>query len=134
MRLLAAALLLAAPSSAEVLIFDAGRDPRAGILWSGDAYHYAFLDSSGDEEKWIVDGKVRWKGPPGTFAGPATLSANGSTLLHGVAARDKAGADGVAAAINGRKAGGAFPEMEAPLLSARGGNAAYAIKVLSFSA
>lgn len=124
---LAAALIaLAAPAVAEIVKYDAGRDPGKGLIFSDDGYHYAHLESGGGEDRWIVDGKVRAKGPEGTLAGPGALSANGAVLLHVIAVFDKTGnALGVAPAINGRKAGGIYPEISAVMVSPRGTNVAY---------
>ncbi len=119
---LAAALLaLAAGARAEVLSYDAGRDPGKGIIWSADGYHYAWLEQAEGEDRWIVDGKIRVKGAEGTLGGPAALSSDGRLLLHPLAVPG-----GVAAAVNGKRIGGAYQELAGPVFSEKGLNAAYA--------
>jgi hypothetical protein len=121
---LAAALLaLGAPALAAVDSYDAGRDPGKGIIWSDDGYHYAWFEEADGEDRWIVDGKVRVKGAEGTLAGPSALSADGRLLLHALAVPG-----GVAAAVNGKRIGGAYEELAEPRFSARGSNAAYGAK------
>lgn len=125
----AAALLLALAVSAraDVAVYDAGRDPGKGVIFSADGYHYAFFENAGGEDRWIVDGKVRAKGPGGLLSGPGALNANGALLLHSIAVLDKAGdIIGYAAAVDGRRIGtGVFAEIQSPALSPRGTNSAY---------
>ncbi|MDP3543508.1 MAG: hypothetical protein Q8T11_13645 [Elusimicrobiota bacterium] len=125
---LAAALLLAAaaPARAGLDVYDAGQDPPPGTIWSEDGYHYAYLESDADGDRWIVDGRVRAKGAEGELTGPGALNANGSILLHSTGVLDKAGKLlGVAPAINGKRAGGAHDELHGFMLSPGGSNAAY---------
>ncbi|UPT75168.1 MAG: hypothetical protein M0D55_05510 [Elusimicrobiota bacterium] len=119
--LLAAALLaLGAPARAAVDAYDAGLDPGKGIIWSDDGYHYAWYEPAEGEDRWIVDGKVRVKGAEGSLEGPAALSPDGRLLLHALAVPG-----GVAAAVNGKRIGGAYEELAEPRFSPRGVNAAY---------
>lgn len=132
MRTVLAALLLACATgaAADVDVYDAGRDPGKGLIFSADGYHYAHFESSDGEDRLIVDGKVRAKGAEGTLAGPAALGADGSRLLHAVAVLDaKGNLLGVSPAINGRRAGsGVYEEIQSPALSPRGTNLAFAAK------
>ncbi len=107
-------------------MYDAGKDPPPGAIWSEDGYHYAYLESTEDGDRWIVDGRVRAEGAEGEFTGPGALNANGSILLHSIGVLDKAGKLlGVAPALNGRRAGAVYAEIHGVLLSPRGGNAAF---------
>ena len=107
-------------------MYDAGRDPPQGAIWSADGYHYAYLESTTDGDRWIVDGRVRAEGAEGELTGPGALNANGSLLLHSTGVLDKAGKLlGVAPAVNGRRAGAVYAEFQSFLLSPRGTNAAY---------
>lgn len=128
--MLAAALVLAAlPAAAELAVYDAGKDPGQGVVWSGDGYHYAFFESSGGEDRWIVDGKVRARGAEGTLGGPAALSRDGRVLLHPIAVFDDKGNPlGVAPAVNGRRAGAPVEEFAMPAVSPLGGNVAFAAR------
>ena len=124
---LAAALLLGlcAPARADLSIYEAGKDPPPGAFFSADGYHYAYLESDADGDRWIVDGRVRAKGLEGEFAGPGALSANGSKLLHSIGVLDQKGdLLGVAPAINGRRAGAVYAEIHSVQLSPRGTNVA----------
>ncbi len=128
--LLAGAILLTlgVPARADLDIYDAGKDPPPGTIFSEDGYHYAYLESvDGEgEDRWIVDGRVRAKGAEGEFAGPGALNANGSVLLHTIGVLDKAGKLlGVAPAINGKRAGAVYAEIQAVMISPRGTNVAY---------
>ncbi|MCM2305327.1 MAG: hypothetical protein NDJ72_11530 [Elusimicrobia bacterium] len=125
MRPLLASLLLAlaVPGRADLAVYDAGKDPPAGTIWSADGYHYAYLESDEDGDRWIVDGRVRVKGAEGELTGPGALNANGSVLLHSTGVLDKAGnLLGVSPAINGRRAGAVYSEIHRFLLSPRGSN------------
>lgn len=110
-------------------MFDAGADPPAGTIWSEDGYHYAYLESDEDGDRWIVDGRVRVKGAEGELTGPGALNANGSILLHSTGVLDKAGnLLGVSAAINGRRFGSVYSEIHGFMLSPRGVNAAAVVR------
>ena len=127
--LAALTLALALPARAELAVYDAGRDPGQGIVWSADGYHYAFYESSDGEDRWVVDGKVRARGPEGTLGGGAALSRDGRILLHQTAVFDDKGRPlGLAAAVNGRRAGSPFEELAAPAISPNATNVAYAAK------
>lgn len=122
---LAAGLLLAlaAAARAGLAVYDAGVDPPPGTIWSEDGYHYAYLESDEDGDRWIVDGRVRAKGAEGELTGPGALNANGSVLLHSTGVLDKAGGLlGVSPAINGKRAGGVYAEIESFRMSPRGTN------------
>lgn len=126
----AAALLLlalAAPARADVAQFDAGLDPKEGAVYSADGYHYASYETSGGQDRWLVDGRARVQLPEGSLpsATPA-LSADGSLLLHYLQVFDKAGNPlGLAAAVNGRPVGPLYQEIQSLKLSPRGSNVAY---------
>lgn len=118
-------LVLALPARAALSVYDAGKDPPPGTIWSEDGYHYAYLESDEDGDRWVVDGRVRAKGAEGEFTGPGALSANGAILLHSTGVLDKAGnLLGVAPAVNGRRAGAVYAEIKSFHLSPRGVNAA----------
>lgn len=120
----AALLLLAASARAEVAVFDAGRLPPDGALYSADGYHYAYLVSDEKHDRWLVDGKARATGAAGTLSPAAALSADGSVLMHFVAA-----GDGWALAFNGRRAGKkTYEDVASPALSPAGRNMAFAAK------
>lgn len=125
--LLASSLIgLSAPAHADLSVYDAGKDPPKGTFFSEDGYHYAYLESDADGDRWIVDGRVRAKGAEGELTGPSALNANGSILMHTIGVLDKAGKLlGVAPAINGRRAGAVYAEIRSVMLSPRGTNVAY---------
>lgn len=107
-------------------MYEAGKDPPPGTIFSSDGYHYAYLESTEDGDRWIVDGRVRAKGAEGEFAGPGALSSNGTILLHTIGVLDKAdNLLGVAPAINGRRAGAVYAEIQSVHLSPRATNVAY---------
>jgi hypothetical protein len=113
--------LLARPARAEIAVYDAGPIPEDGALYSDDGYHFAGLVSDASGTRYLVDGRPRASGAAGTISGPAALSADGSMLLHFVAAPG-----GWSLAINGRRMSrSAFPEIADAKLSANGRNAAY---------
>jgi hypothetical protein len=123
--LLAAAL--AASARAGVLSFDAG--PADGTIFSGDGYHVARLESDAREDHWVVDGAVRARGRTGSFPAAGVLSQDGSKLLHLIEVRNEKGDPaGVAAALNGRRLGKPFPEIQMLTLSPSGRNAGYVAK------
>ncbi|MFI5363224.1 MAG: hypothetical protein ACHQ49_14755 [Elusimicrobiota bacterium] len=125
----AAVLLLAvlAAPAAGVVSFDAGLS--SGAIFSADGYHVARLENGEREDRWLVDGRVRARGAAGTFPNAAVLSADGGALLHLVAVFDKSGNSlGVCAALNGRRVGAAYAEIQSLTLSLGGRNAAYAAK------
>lgn len=116
-------LVLAHPARAALDVYEAGDDPPQGTIWSEDGYHYAYLLSDADGDRWIVDGRVRVRGAEGELTGPGALNANGSLLLHSTGVLDKAGSLlGVSPAINGRRAGGVYAEIASLSLSPRGAN------------
>ena len=120
-------LALAAFARADVAQFDAGLDPKEGAVYSADGYHYTSFESSGGQDRWLVDGRPRVQLPEGSLpsATPA-LSADGSMLLHYLQVFDKQGNPlGLAAAVNGRAVGPLYQEIQSLKLSPRGGNIAY---------
>jgi len=70
-----------------------------------------------------VDGRVRVEGAEGELTGPGALNANASVLLHATGVLDKAGEFlGVSPAINGKRVGAIYAEIQSLTLSPRGGN------------
>ena len=125
--LLAAFGAFAAPVRAGVLSFDAG--PADGTIFSADGYHVARLENDAREDHWLVDGSVRVRAPAGTLPPGAVLSADGSKLLHLMAVLDSKGTPvGVAPAVNGRRIGKSYPDIQQLTLSRSGRNAAYVAK------
>ena len=119
--------VLAAAARAGVVSFDAG--PVEGAIFSADGYHVARLESDEREDRWLVDGRVRARGAPGTLPAAAVLSDDGASLLHLIALFGKDGGSlGFSAALDGRRVGAPYAEIQSLTVSARGRNAAYAAK------
>jgi len=119
-------VLLAAPSfaaEAPLVGFDSQFLPGGTSFFSADGYHLAALDSTATEDIWTVNGKVRARGPRGTFPEGGVISADGSVLLHTVVVPG-----GVRAALNGRPYGAVYAAIENLTISARGENGAFAAK------
>ncbi|MDE2143624.1 MAG: hypothetical protein KGJ84_14545, partial [Elusimicrobia bacterium] len=120
--------LLAASAAAQTVSYDAG--PPQDALFSADGYHVARWESSGGEDRWLLDGRVLVRGAEGSLPNSAALSEDGSALLHLTAVSDADGNSlGVAVALNGRRVGNPYPEIRSPALSPDARNAAYVARM-----
>ena len=118
---------LSMPASAATLAFDAGSTQDA--IFSADGYHVARFESAGTQDHWLVDGRVRVRAAAGTLPAVAALSADASQLLHLITVSGPDGSPaGVAIALNGRRVGTPYPEIQSLALSPNSRNAAYIAK------
>lgn len=138
--LLCAALLSAPAARAEVKTYEIGKGLAMlafgeTMIGSRDGYHVARLLSVDGHDVWEKDGVELARAEAGVFrhstgmkTEPALLSADGKILLHLMTVHAPDGRTGVAAALNGRPAGGVHAEIKLLSVSPHGQNVAYAAR------